>query len=69
MSPVAMMVLFGLLVPLFSLIGNVFCGKQTDEVKAASDAYVKKHPFMSLFGVAIGITPAIIYWVYVISQL
>lgn len=69
MSPVAMMVLFGLLVPFLSVISNVFCGRQTDEAKAVSDAYTEKHPFMALFGTAVGLAPAIIYWAYVISQL
>lgn len=69
MSTIAMMVLFGLAVPVISFFSNVLMGNRSEEVENARAEYASGHPAAALVGVFIGFIPAIIYWVYVIMNL
>jgi hypothetical protein len=69
MSTVAIMVLFGLLVPIFNFVGNFLCGNLSEEVKQAKKEFIHEHPIMAIIGSLISFIPAIAYWAYVFAQL
>ena len=69
MSTIAIMVLFGLSVPIFNYISNAMRGMFTKEMTEMRQSFTKEHLALVSFGTIIGCIPAIAYWVYVISQL
>ena len=68
MNTLAIMIIFGLSVPILNLIGNTLRGESTDATKKAQKDYVNKHPISFIAGTLVGFIPAIIYWIYVITQ-
>ena len=69
MSTIAIMVLFGLLVPVFKFISNFLRGSLSEKVKEAQKEFTHEHPVMVIIGSLIGFIPAIAYWIYVFTQL
>ena len=68
MNTLAIMIIFSLSVPIISLIGNTLRGESSDAAKQAQKDYVNKHPISFMLGTLISFIPAIIYWIYVITQ-
>ena len=68
MNTLAIMIIFGLAVPIFNLIGSVLRGESSDAAKQVQKDYTNKHPIAFILGTLIGFIPAIVYWIYVITQ-
>lgn len=69
MSTIGIMILFGLMVPVFNRIGNIFLGLQSQEIKNMQKEFINEHLGRAIIGVIISLVPAFFYWAWVISQL
>lgn len=69
MNTISIMILFGLIVPIFHFLANTLTGRRSAEVKDILYIFANIHPVKTIFGSILALIPAVAYWVYVIIQI